>query len=553
MRFLSYFTLLGLALAAAMLAPPAAIARSGPAAVQLAGAAGSNKAASSEQAVLERGRYLAIASDCGACHTVKHPSPGQPFAGGYLFTLPIGQIVSSNITPSIQFGIGSWSEEDFARAVRDGVAPGGVRLYPAMPYTDYSLMTNEDMHALYVYFMRGVAPVEAAPAQQTKMNFPFNMRAGVALWNMLFLNTTRYEPDPAVSAQINRGRYLVDGPAHCGTCHTPRNFMMAENRKQYLGGAVVGGWWAPNITPDPVGGIGGWSEQEIASYLRNGHVRDKSQANGPMAEAVEYSFRYLDKADLQAVAAYLKTIPPLPTKGQTEPAFTAHKPRETDLAQYEFVLPGSAAPVSSDSSTVNGALLYNTACAACHGVNGQGADDGSSPSLLRNRAVGVANADSLIMTVAYGLNRDGADRSYSMPGFLAGKNPIFDAMNEEQIAAVVNYVRDNFGNKNDTVSAADVKTVLAGGKLPFVIAYAGILMIAGAVIGLLIVFWLLRHFIMRRKLRGAKSARRVRHEHSGLNKELVRAAPHRHQRPESEISGETKAAPQKKPAAKPKK
>ncbi|KAA6405153.1 cytochrome c [Candidatus Tokpelaia sp.] len=552
MRFLAYFTLPVLALAAAMLAPPAAFARSGPAVVQFAGAAGNNKAAGSEQAVLERGRYLAIASDCGACHTVKHPISGQPFAGGYIFNLPIGQIVSSNITPSRQFGIGSWSEDDFARAIREGIAPDGTHLYPAMPYTDYSLMTDDDIHALYVYFMRGVAPVDTVPAVQTGMKFPFNFRAGLALWNMLFLNNKRFEPDPAVTMQVNRGRYLVDGPAHCGTCHTPRNFLMAESKRNYLAGAVVGGWWAPNLTSDPVGGLGGWSDQEIVTYLKTGHVRNKSQANGPMAEAVEYSFRYMKESDLKAIAAYIKTVPPLPTKGQITPAFAAHKPIDTDFTQYEFPLAGSAAPYSSVSSTVNGAVLYNTACAACHGANGQGADDDSSPSLLQNRAVGVANADSLIMTIAYGLERNGADRKYSMPGFLASTNPIFDAMNEEQIAAVVNYVRNNFGNNDEKITAAEVKTVLGGGKMPFLIKHAVLLTIIGGIIVLLILLWLVRCLIWRGRRRRTVRVRHRRHEQTAIGKGARRAEPHRQKIMTGAETG-AKAVLKKKPGAKQKK
>jgi len=543
MRLFSHFVVSGIMLAVTALSPATS---------QAANIKSAEMQVKAGQSVLERGRYIAIASDCGACHTMKHPVSGKPFAGGYIFKLPIGQIISSNITPSVQFGIGNWSEEEFARAVREGVAPGGVRLYPAMPYTDYSLMTDEDMHALYVYFMRGVAPVDAAPEQQTKMNFPFNIRMGVAAWNMLFLDNTRYEPDPAVSAQINRGRYLVDGPAHCGTCHTPRNFLMAENRKQYLAGAIVGGWWAPNLTPDPIGGIGGWSEREIATYLRNGHVRNKSQANGPMAEAVEYSFRYMTEADLAAIAAYLKTIPPLPTKGQIEPAFAAHKPKNTDFTQYEFPLAGSAAPYSSVSSTVNGAVLYNTACASCHGVNGQGADDDSSPSLLQNRAVGVANADSLIMTIAYGLNRDGADRKYSMPGFLASANPIFDAMNEEQIAAVVNYVRNNFGNNDEKITAAEVKTVLGGGKIPFLMKHAALLTIIGGIIVFLVLLWFVRCLIWRRKRRKAKRVRPARHQQTDIGKRFMRIESHK-RKIMTGAETDMKAALKKKPGTRRKK
>lgn len=448
-----------------------------------------------QRKLIERGRYLAVASDCTACHTER--GGRGDFAGGYVFKLPMGRIVASNITPSKQYGIGSWSEAEFARAVRAGVRPGGRHLYPAMPYTEYSYMTDGDMQALYAYFMQGIPAVDSAPAEQTKMHFPFNVPGAMIFWNALFLNHERYAPDADVSPLINRGRYLVDGPAHCGTCHTPRNFMMASDNSRYMGGAELAGWWAPNITSDPISGIGGWSEAELITYLQNGHIRDKSQANGPMAEAVEYSFRYMARDDLRAITAYLKTIPPLPTAGQLEPAYTRHRPVESSFAQYEMATAGSSAAASSAVNTLDGATLYNTACAACHGANGEGADDGSSPSLLANRAVGSVNPNAMILTVAYGLNRAGADKAVSMPGFLDSTNPIFAAMNEEQIAAVVNYVRGNFGHRAEKINADDVKTTLAGDKLPFLIKHAALLAILGILAGLAVLSFLLWHFLLR--------------------------------------------------------
>jgi len=456
-----------------------------------------------QKALVERGHYLAVASDCTACHTAPGAANNGAFGGGYIFLLPpMGQIVSTNITPSKQYGIGNWSERDFARAVREGVRPNGVHLYPAMPYAEYSTLTDADIHALYAYFMQGVAPVNAAPKEQTAANFPFNLPGEMLVWNTLFLNKQRFEPNPKDSDLINRGHYLVDGPAHCGTCHTPRNFLMAAEKSRYLGGAELSGWWAPNITPDPVGGIGGWSEAELLRYLQTGHLRDKSQAAGPMAEAVEYSFRHMTDYDLRAIAAYLKTIPPLPTKGQTEVAYAPHKPINSSFTQYEIPAPGAGSPLAADSATANGALLYNTACAACHGANGQGADDGSSPSLLANRAVGSAQPNAAIMAVAFGVYRDGADGKIAMPGFYAKTTPIFAAMNEEQIAAVVNYVRGNFGHREDKIDAAQVKTILAGGTMPFLIEYAPQLAYTGIPIGLIVLLGLIYYVFFRRKKPG---------------------------------------------------
>jgi|GEM_PF-122191 len=540
MRLLSKFIISALLPFSALFGPAAALAQDAapaPAAQMTAPAAQSSAVdmrtglsrpqTADERALIERGRYLAIASDCTACHTA-HDGGKGPFSGGYIFKMPMGQIVSSNITPSREFGIGTWSEADFARAVRDGVRPNGMRLYPAMPYTEYSVMTDDDMKALYAYFMNAVPAVDAAPSQKTSLNFPFNMPGAMLFWDTLFLNHQRFQPDANASAEINRGRYLVDGPAHCGTCHTPRNFMLAPDSKNYLGGGAVSGWWAPNITPDPVGGIGGWSEQEVVNYLKTGHVRDKSQANGPMAEAVEFSFRYMNDADLRAIAAYLRTVPPLPSKGQTEPAYAAHQPKDTSFAQYEFPLAGAAAPASSDVTAANGAVLYNTACASCHGVNGDG---GGAPSLLQNRAVGIANPDSLIMTVAYGLYREGAGgRKASMPGFLESATPIADAMTPAQIAAVVTYVRNNFGGSSEVITEADVNETLAGGKMPFMIAHAALLAAIGAIIALLIVIWLIHHFLFSKK-RFAEEAEEIAHK---AEAEIRNAA--------EAVSGKAKAA-----------
>jgi mono/diheme cytochrome c family protein len=215
----------------------------------LAGAQGSPAAAvpAGEQALIDQGRYLATAGDCMACHTVKD---GPAYAGGYSVQSPLGAIYATNITPSKTAGIGNYTEAQFARAVRDGVRADGAHLYPAMPYTAYAKLTDQDVHALYLYFMKGVAPVDHQVAK-TELPFPFNIRMSMAAWNLMFLNTERFQPDTTKSEQINRGAYLVNGLAHCSTCHTPRNALMAEQGSRFLGGAALGAWYAPNISPDP--------------------------------------------------------------------------------------------------------------------------------------------------------------------------------------------------------------------------------------------------------------------------------------------------------------
>lgn len=259
------------------------------------------------------GKGVAVAADCVACHTAPG---GKPYAGGYGLSSPMGVIYSTNITPSKTAGIGGYSQEDFARAVRDGVAGDGSHLYPAMPYTSYAKMTDGDIAALYDYFMHEVQPVDAT-TPKTTLAFPFNVRASMIGWNALFHSAERFKADASKSAEVNRGDYLVNALAHCDTCHTPRNLLMGADNGRALSGGSLGGWYAPNITSDKVSGIGAWSTDELVAYLRTGHAEGKAQAAGPMAEAVENSLQHLDDTDLKAIAAYLLQTRPV-SSGETK-------------------------------------------------------------------------------------------------------------------------------------------------------------------------------------------------------------------------------------------
>ncbi len=388
------------------------------------------------------GKRLAIASDCVACHTTPG---GKPFAGGYPLNSPMGVIYSTNITPSKTAGIGNYTQEQFARAVRDGVTPDGTHLYPAMPYTSYSKITDSDIAALYDYFMHEVPAVET-PSPKTELAFPFNIRASMIGWNLLFHDTTRFTPDASKTAEVNRGDYLVNALAHCDTCHTPRNFLMAADNSKPLGGGALGPWYAPNISSDKVSGIGAWSSDEIVAYLRTGHVEGKAQAAGPMAEAVEHSLQYLPDTDLKAIAAYLQ---------QTQPV----KSGETK-ARHEF---GQA---STDELTLRGGKpednpgwhVFSGTCANCHQANGQGNKE--YPSLFNNTA--TSRADNLIATIVYGVHRTVDGVAVDMPGF--GPDAFFtDRLTDQQIADVSNYVLSHYGNAAEKVTAADVAQTRAGG------------------------------------------------------------------------------------------
>jgi mono/diheme cytochrome c family protein len=395
------------------------------------------------------GKRLAVAADCVACHTAPG---GKAFAGGYSLSSPMGTIFSTNITPSKTAGIGNYTAEQFARAVRDGVTPDGTHLYPAMPYTSYSKMTDSDIAALYDYFMHEVQPVDT-PNRKTALDFPFSVRASMMGWNALFHSDKRFTPDPAKSAEVNRGDYLVNGLAHCDTCHTPRNVLMAADSGKPLAGGSLGSWYAPNITSDKVSGIGAWSSDELVAYLRTGHVEGKAQAAGPMAEAVEHSLQYLSDADLKAIAAYLLQTTPIKT-GEAK-------------ARHEY---GQA---SVDELTLRGGKpednpgwhIFSGTCANCHQPNGQGNKE--FPSLFNNTA--TARSDNLIAAIVYGVHREVGGVAIDMPGF--GPDALFtDRLNDQQIADVSNYVLSRYGNADRVVSAADVAQVREGGpKAPLAV------------------------------------------------------------------------------------
>ena len=388
------------------------------------------------------GKRLAVAADCVACHTAPG---GKAFAGGYPLASPMGTIYSTNITPSKTAGIGQYTAEQFARAVRDGVTADGTHLYPAMPYTSYSKMTDGDVAALYDYFMHEVQPVDA-PGPKTALDFPFNIRASMLGWNALFHSDKRFTPDPGKSAEVNRGDYLVNGLAHCDTCHTPRNLLMAADNDKALSGGALGSWYAPNITSDKVSGIGAWSSDELVKYLRTGHVEGKAQAAGPMAEAVENSLQHLGEADLKAIAAYLL---------QTRPVQTGEA-----RARHEY---GQS---STDELTLRGGKpednpgwhIFSGTCANCHQASGQGND--AYPSLFHNTA--TSRSDNLIATIVYGVHREVDGVAIDMPAF--GPDALFtDRLNDHQIADVTNYVLTRYGNPDKTVTAADVALAREGG------------------------------------------------------------------------------------------
>lgn len=453
--------------------------------------AGVSHTARADDAV-ERGRYLSVAADCVACHT--SPKQGKPYAGGYAIASPLGEIWASNITPSTSHGIGNYTEADFAKAVREGVRRDGARLYPAMPYTSYAKLTDEDIHALYVYFMQAVAPVDEE-ARTTELPFPFSVRSSMAVWNLLFLDKTPFKPDPAQSAQWNRGAYLVEGLAHCSSCHSPRGLMMQEVGGKAFAGGSLGDWYAPNITSHPISGIGGWTDDELAQYLKTGRAEGKGQAGGGMAEAVTNSLSKLRDEDISAIVTYLRTVPAVADKDATRAAFAWG---DAATAPGEPAIRGTDAPIAS------GAVLYSGLCASCHGSRGEGSNDGYYPSLVHNSTVGMVRPQNLVATIIGGIDREVDGEHVLMPHFSEGS--YVQALSDADIAAVATYVRTTFG-PGDQVTEAQVALIRDGGEKPLLAKIARLwlpLLILGLA-AFVVVILLVRRAWTRRKQRRASA------------------------------------------------
>ena len=388
-----------------------------------------------DAALIKRGEYLATAGDCMACHTT---AKGKPFAGGLPLKVPmLGTIYSSNITPDPQTGIGTWSLEDFDRALRKGVSKDGHNLYPAMPYVSYAKVSDGDVKALYAYFRYGVAPVQQA-TRASDIAWPLNMRWPLTVWNWMFLKSGPYQAKPQQSAEWNRGAYLVQGLAHCSTCHTPRGFAMQEQALDetgsgFLGGSVLADWDGYNITSSPDSGIGGWSHTQLVQYLQTGSVPALAQAAGPMAEAVEHSFSKMSDADIGAIATYVRTVPPVNDGGgqSGSRSRSAWGKPSTDVARLRGV--------AMNDGTLDPARLYLGNCATCHQASGKGTPDGYYPPLLHNSTVGASNPGNLMQVILHGVQRKAAGNDVGMPAFAA-------ELNDAQIAALTNYVTTQFGN-----------------------------------------------------------------------------------------------------------
>lgn len=362
------------------------------------------------------GHYQAILGDCMGCHT----SPGgKPFAGGAALQTPYGAFVPPNITPDAATGIGNWSEEQFRHAVKDGVGRGGQKLYPAMPYPNYAKMSDQDIANLYAY-MQSVEPVQRN-AGRNRLNFPYNFRSLMTVWNGLYLKSGPVQPVAGKSAAWNRGNAIVNGPAHCNTCHTPKSFLGADTSAA-LTGASLSGWFAPDITADKHG-VGSWTVPDVVTYLKAGH-NSHSMASGPMAEAISYSTSKMSDGDLNAIAVYLKDVP--------ASGADAGSPLAKDDAHFKA-----------------GLEIYQDNCAACHGSDGKG-ENALFPPLNGSPIIAQTSAETLVRVVLAGTQSaqtKGNLTSPAMPSFAW-------RLNDAQVADVLSYVRGSWGNGGAVSSGA---------------------------------------------------------------------------------------------------
>ena len=373
----------------------------------------------------ERGAYLAQVGNCAGCHTARG---GQPYAGGLAVETPFGSVYASNLTPDAATGIGRWTRAEFWRAMHHGRSKDGRLLYPAFPYTSYTLVTRDDADALFAYLKS--LPAVAQPSKPPTLRFPYNSQAALAVWRALFFKPDSYQADASQSADWNRGAYLTEGLGHCSACHAARNALGATDGLNLAGGLIpVQNWYAPSLIAPQEAGLQSWRIDDIKALFKTGMTAQAS-VNGPMAEVVLGSTQHWNDADLNAMAVYLKALPP-------------------SIA---------ATPTLPGKTTERGSKLYEQHCAQCHGDDGKGVPN-AYPALAGNRTVVIpqtANLVQMVLNGGYAPATQGNPRPFGMPPFVL-------VLNDTDIAAVLTHIRSSWGHQAGSVSAFDVGRVRDNG------------------------------------------------------------------------------------------
>ncbi|MGN6149180.1 MAG: c-type cytochrome [Rhizomicrobium sp.] len=376
-------------------------------------------AQAADTAQIARGYYLVTMGDCVVCHTRPQAGTGK-FSGGYPLHAAPGTVYSSNITPDKKTGIGNWTAGQFYRAMHEGVAADGRHLYPAFPYPYFAKLSRADTDAIFGY-LKTMKPVSYRPPRNALI-FPANIRAGMAAWNALFLDKAPFKPNASKSAEWNRGAEIVTGVGHCGACHSPKNFLFADQAGDSMGGNFVDGWFAPNLTDAKPDGLGGWSAQEIVQFLKTGRNAHAWSA-GSMTPVIEESTSRMTDSDLHAVATYLKSLRPV----------TAEPPHTPDIRQMQ-----------------NGQAVFVARCSICH--SGTSAKD--YPTLVHNTLVQSGNPDTVLHIILRGASP--AETKNSGGGF---SMPAFPVLSDGELADVATYIRNSWGNRAPPVSVHDVKSL----------------------------------------------------------------------------------------------
>lgn len=388
---------------------------------------------------VSQGEYLARLGNCVACHSIEG---GEPFAGGLKMAVPmLGNIYSTNITPDPEFGIGNYTLEDFDNAMRLGFAKDGHNLYPAMPYPSYAKITEDDMRAMYDYFMNEVPPVNQAPPPN-EIEGVLAWRWPLSVWNFLMLDEDRYEADTSQDEAWNRGAYLVQGLGHCGACHTPRGLMMQEKGldetdSAFLAGAALDHWSASSLNGDPNSGLGRWSEDDIFDFMKTGKNRFGT-AFGTMVEVINNSTAYMTDEDLRAMAVYMDSLPAVNEKNEAEWQYDATSADK--LANFDF--------------SETGAQIYYEYCVSCHGYDG-GGHDTYMPPLAGNPVVMDPDPSSLVNLTLNGSLRvvtNGNADTFDMPYFRG-------LLDDQEIADVVTYMRKSWGHNEEATTTEFVTEV----------------------------------------------------------------------------------------------